>query len=87
MTEETFDKMIDTVMRDIFLTEDSMEEKMEDIVEETPEPAPETAEQREERLKREDYERRDAEAWAERERILGGPQSRDPEAATRRCCF
>ena len=66
-----------------------MTEEFEDIVEETPvvEPTPETPEQREERLKREDYARRDAEAWAERERIMGEPQSRDPEAAARRCCF
>lgn len=48
----------------------------------------ETPEDRDARLKREDWERRDAEAWAERERIMGAPQSRDPEAAKRlRCCF
>ena len=48
----------------------------------------ETPEERDKRLKLEDYARRDAEAWAERERIMGAPQQRDPEAAKRqRCCF
>jgi hypothetical protein len=56
----------------------------------------ETFEERDARLKREDYERRDAEQWEERERILqrngvlkeGEKLSRDPEAAVRlRCCF
>lgn len=68
----------------------AMEEEV--LIAEEPQPvqalAEETPEQRDARLKREDYERRDAEAWKDRERILGAPQPRDPEAAKRsRCCF
>lgn len=46
----------------------------------------ETPEQRDARLNREDYEKRDAEAWKERERIMGAPQPRDAEGAVRQRC-
>lgn len=63
------------------------EEIIEEIaIEVAPPPAPETPEQRDARLNREDYERRDAEAWKERERILGAPQPRDAEGAVRQRC-
>lgn len=76
-----------------------MIEEVEEMAEapaiEVKETIQETTEEREARLKREDYARRDAEQWADRERIYrengllkeDESLSRDPEAALRgRCC-
>lgn len=65
----------------------------EAIIEETPaiqDAPPETPEQRDERLKREDYQRRNLAAMDEYERIVGQPHPsrQEPDAAVRqRCCF
>lgn len=67
---------------------EEIEEMAEETTAEAPPAAEETPEERDKRLKSEDWERRDAAAWVERERIMGAPQPRDPEAAKRqRCCF